>query len=112
MVEPTNRCKTVCGERTMGCFTTDENQLECIADIVITRVWAAREIIDMGARETNCNHKTDLLNMAMDEIDELIYWMQQIRKVKKGPRALPPGTKHVGLPISDGAAKGDRYAVR
>ncbi len=112
MNEPTNRCKTICGEKTAGCFMTDENQLQCITNIIITRVWAAREIIDMGARETNCNHMSELLSMAMDEMDELIYWMQQIRNIKRGAQPFPQGARSDELLISSPAAKGDCHAVR
>ncbi len=90
----------------------DEKQLECITNIIITRVWAAREIIDMGARETNCNHMGDLLNMAMEEIDELIYWMQQIRNVNNRTASLMPGTRQEEMPIPVVESKGDYHALR
>ncbi len=87
---------------------TDEKQLECVTDIIITRVWAAREIIDMGTRETNCNHMGELLSMAMDEIDELIYWMQQLRNIKNRTESH---SQQEGLPTPGVEAKGDCHAV-
>lgn len=77
------RCATICGESTSGCFMTNKNHLECITDIVINRVWAAREIIELGINENDSHHASALLSMATDELDELVYWMQELRTTKK-----------------------------
>jgi hypothetical protein len=77
------RCETICGENTAGCFMANKNHLECITDIVINRVWAAREIIELGAHEHDARHASVLLSAATDELDELVHGLQEFRVEKK-----------------------------
>lgn len=83
MEKRAKRCATICGENTSGCFMTNKKHLECITDIVINRVWAAREVIERGINERDSQHGSALLSMAKDELDELVYWMQKLRTMKK-----------------------------
>jgi hypothetical protein len=83
MEKRAKRCATICGENTSGCFLTNKKHLECITDIVINRVWAAREVIELGIHERDSHQAAALLSMATDELDELVYWMQEFRTMKK-----------------------------
>lgn len=76
MDESGKRCRTICGKETARCFITNARHLDCITDIVINRVWAAREIIKTAAGEDRCAEIAELLNTATDEMDELIAWVK------------------------------------
>ncbi len=78
----TGRCKTICGEDPSGCFIINSKHVECISDIIINKVWSAREIIEMGAIRNRNNDLAELLDMAIDEMDKLIVWVQQIRAMR------------------------------
>lgn len=82
----TDRCKTICGEDPSGCFIANAKHAECIADIMINKVWSAREIIEMGAMRNRNNDMAEILDMAIDEMDKLIIWGQRIRalQIRKG----------------------------
>ena len=77
------RCGSICGENRTGCFVANANHLECITDIIINKIWAARSIIEMGTRDTTCEHMAGILNVATTEMDELIYWVKNMPTVQK-----------------------------
>lgn len=77
------RCAAICGENTAGCFMTNKNHLECITDILINRVWAAREIIELGSHERDPRQAAAFLSTATEELDALVYWMQELRTMKE-----------------------------
>lgn len=79
MDKRSTRCAAICGENTAGCFMANKNHLECITDIVINRAWAAREIIELGSKEKDPRQAAAFLNTATEELDELVFWMQELR---------------------------------
>ena len=83
MEKQSKRCEAICGENTAGCFMTNKNHLECITDIVINRAWAAREIIELGSHEKDPRQAAAFLSTATEELDELVFWMQELRTRKK-----------------------------
>jgi hypothetical protein len=76
------RCGAICGEDRSRCFVTNASHLECISDIVINKVWAARAVIEMGARENRCEHMAGILSTATGEMDALLAWMKNIQVVQ------------------------------
>src|SRR3974390_876547 len=80
----TDRCKVICGDSTSGCFCANAGHDECISGSIISKVWSAREIIEMGASRNRNNDLAEILDMAIDEMDELIIWMQRMRAL--GPK--------------------------
>jgi hypothetical protein len=79
MDELVKRCGLICGDDRTGCFVENANHLECITDIIINKVWAARAIIELGARESSCERMAGILNVATGEMDELVDWMKNLR---------------------------------
>ncbi len=93
MDELVKRCGSICGEDRSGCFVTNANHLECITDIIINKIWAARAIVEMGARESACEHLAGILNTATNEMDDLINWVKKMPTLQK--RHAPEGTEEV-----------------
>ncbi len=83
MDELINRCKTICGDDRSGCFISNASHLECITDIVINKIWAAREIVALGAGEVTSGMTAGALKRATDEMDELILWVQRLQALRR-----------------------------
>jgi len=73
----------MCGEDTTGCFIANAKHLDCITDIVINKIWAAREIIERGTKKNTCKELSGILNIATNEMDELIDWVQNLQTLQK-----------------------------
>lgn len=69
--------------RQVRLFFTNANHLDCITDIIINKIWAARAIIEMGTRESTCEHMAGILNEATQEMDELITWVKKMPILQK-----------------------------
>mgnify|MGYP001570668063 CR=1 FL=1 len=91
--ELVKRCRTICGDDTSGCFIANAKHLDCITDIVINKIWAAREIIGMGTGKNTCKEIAGILNIATNEMDELIDWVQNLQTLQK--RHLNEANKEV-----------------
>jgi hypothetical protein len=83
MNELGKRCGMICGEDRTGCFAANTRHLECITDIIINKIWAARAIIDIGTRDTDCERMTGILHVATTEMDELIDWVTYMQREQK-----------------------------
>lgn len=83
MDELAKRCRAMCGEDTTSCFSANAKHLDCITDMVINKIWAAREIIDRGTKKNTCKELSGILNTATDEMDELIAWVKNLQTLKK-----------------------------
>jgi len=82
MDEFIKRCGVICGKNRADCFVTNANHLECITDIIVNKIWAARAVIEMGTRDATCEHMAVLLNVATQEMDELINWVKKMPTVQ------------------------------
>ncbi len=78
---PDKRCRSICGER-QGCFADQAEHLECISDMVINRVWGVRSVISIGRELNHCADVEDYLDMADMALDEIMNWMDCLRKEK------------------------------
>ncbi|MHB8844207.1 MAG: hypothetical protein ACYC7L_05600 [Nitrospirota bacterium] len=78
------RCCAICGEDRSGCFAENANHLECVTDIIVNKIWAARAIIEMGARESACEQMSGILNLATKDMDELIDWVKRMPTLQAG----------------------------
>jgi hypothetical protein len=83
MDELVKRCSAICGDDRTGCFVTNANHLECITDIIVNKIWAARAVIEMGTRDSTCEHMAGILNVAANEMDELINWVKEMPTLQK-----------------------------
>ncbi len=73
------RCQQVCGNSSDNCFIGNNNQIACISDMVINKMWAVKEIIRMAKDENQCSQITEFLNMASENVDELIDWVKHLQ---------------------------------
>ncbi|MDI6727591.1 MAG: hypothetical protein QMD44_01525 [Thermodesulfovibrionales bacterium] len=77
------RCQQVCGNSSDNCFIGNNNQIACISDMVINKMWAVREIIRMARDESRCSQMDEFLNMASGNVDELIDWVKHLQEQNK-----------------------------
>jgi hypothetical protein len=103
MMNPNERCKTICGDDISGCFIFNSSHIECISDIIINKVWSAREMIDMGASRNRNQEMSEILEMATAEMDRLIIWVQNLKAMQ---RSKEIESSHVPAVISEHQACG------
>ncbi len=73
------RCRQMC-ESNDECFIWNDRQIACISDMVINKMWAVREIIRMARDESRCSQMDEFLNMASENVDELIDWVKHLQE--------------------------------
>jgi hypothetical protein len=74
-----DRCIRICGSPAGDCFVSNRKQLECIADMVINKVFAVSSVIDLSMEEDRINIIKDNLSSALKSSNELISWIKYLQ---------------------------------
>jgi len=70
------RCKRICGDDKDHCFIGNKKQIECIADMVINKMFGISSIIAVSMGESSPEKIREKLSHAMKTMDELIAWVK------------------------------------
>ncbi len=70
------RCKRICGNPDQHCFIENKNQIMCISDIIINKVFNIKEMLELAARGDQSDQLNKTIKLASDNIDELIDWVK------------------------------------
>lgn len=76
MHELMKRCDVICGKNSPDCFAANANHLECVTDIIINKIWAARAILELGIGASTGEELVGHVRVATNEMDELIRWVK------------------------------------
>lgn len=77
MVKFKERCQQICGDGSDLCFNNE--QVDCISDMIINKVYALSAIIDRAREDNQCEQIAEFLDMASENVDELINWVKYLQ---------------------------------
>jgi hypothetical protein len=70
------RCKRICGDDKEHCFIGNKKQVECIADMVINKMFGVSSLISISMTESDPEKMREKLSFAVKTMDELITWVK------------------------------------
>ncbi|MCL4476778.1 MAG: PilZ domain-containing protein [Nitrospirae bacterium] len=70
------RCRRICGDDKERCFIGNKKQIDCIADMVINKVFGISSIIEISMGESAPEKIRENLSHAVRTMDELILWVK------------------------------------
>jgi hypothetical protein len=73
------RCRRICGDDREHCFIGNSKQIECIADMVINKVFGISSVIEMSREESAPEKIREALSQAVRTVDELITWVKYLQ---------------------------------
>lgn len=77
------RCREICGDdEGRHCFIDKQNQIDCIADMVLNKVFAVRLCIEPVLEDMSNDKDAQYLNQAMHTLQELTNWIKYLQVVK------------------------------
>lgn len=76
------RCREICGDDVRSCFIDNQNQIDCIADMVLNKVFAVSLCIEPVLNDSNEEMNRLYLNQAMHALNELTNWIKYLQVVK------------------------------
>ena len=92
------RCHQICGTGSAPCFKNNKKQISCISDMVINKICALKAIVDMANEDNQCVKIDEYLDMASENVDELINWIRYLQvESKKGGEGYVPKIEGRGL---------------
>lgn len=69
----------ICGDGPDRCFVANGGQFDCISDMVINKIWAAKKILELGNEKNRCEHLAGILDLATHEMDEVLAWAKYLQ---------------------------------
>lgn len=78
------RCHRICGTGSALCFRNNKKQISCISDMVINKICALKTIVDMANEDKQCEKIDEYLDMASENVNELINWIRYLQKGGEG----------------------------
>ncbi len=73
------RCERICGGHKEQCFIGNKKQVECVADMVINKVFGISSIIEMAMGESNPEKIRENLSHAFRTVNELVTWVKYLQ---------------------------------
>ena len=75
------RCQQICSDIDL-CFIGNNKQITCISDMVINKVCAVKVIVDRLREDNHCKETAKFLDMAYEDVDDLINWVRYLEAVQ------------------------------
>ncbi|MBI5076591.1 MAG: PilZ domain-containing protein [Nitrospirae bacterium] len=76
------RCREICGDDVRNCFIDNQNQIDCIADMVLNKVFAVSLCIEPVLNDASEEMNRLYLKQAMHALNELTNWIKYLQVVK------------------------------
>jgi hypothetical protein len=76
------RCREICGDDVRNCFIDNQKQIDCIADMVLNKVFAVSLCIEPVLNDTSEDKNRLYLKQAMHALNELTNWIKYLQVVK------------------------------
>jgi hypothetical protein len=78
------RCQAICGKDAYRCFTPGGSRFECLSDMLTDKMRAVREVIEIGIERNACPQVAGILNVATENIDEVLEWLNYLHSMRDG----------------------------
>ena len=78
------RCETICEKGAHRCFSPGGNHFECPSDMLMDKMLAVREVIEIGIERNACPQVAGILNVATENIDEVLEWLTYLHSMRDG----------------------------
>lgn len=72
------RCQQICSDSST-CFIGNNRQVDCISDMIINKVYAVKATVDRAREDNQCEEIAEFLDMASENVDELISWVKYLQ---------------------------------
>lgn len=76
------RCGEICGEDVRNCFIDNQKQIDCIADMVLNKVFAVSLCIEPVLNDASGDKNRQYLEQAMHALNELTNWIKYLQVVR------------------------------
>lgn len=76
------RCRDICGDEVRHCFIDNQNQIDCIADMVLNKVFAVTLSLEPVLDDVSEDKNRQYLEQAMHTLHELTNWIKYLQVVK------------------------------
>ncbi len=84
------RCKRLCGDSAGDCFVRNQNQISCIADMIVNKLSGILSVMEHAAGSDQDYNAEEFVGMALGNVRQLIKWVKflQISHDLRVPWAL------------------------
>lgn len=76
------RCRDICGDDVRHCFIDNQKQIDCIADMVLNKVFAVSLCIEPVLNDAGGDKNRQCLEQAMHALNELTSWIKYLQVAK------------------------------
>lgn len=76
------RCREICGDDVGDCFIDNKNQIDCIADMVLNKVFAVTLSLGPVLDDVSEDKNRQYLEQAMHALHELTNWIKYLQVVR------------------------------
>ena len=78
------RCQNICEQGANRCFTPGGNRFECLSNTLTDKMRAMRKVIEIGIERNACPQVADILNVATENVDEVLEWLNYLHSMRDG----------------------------